>query len=1479
MAAAADVCPPLKTVLKGVVAVMEHADTVIDVQEDFSKLALRIKGFQMVFDEYAHEDVPPVIRTRLEKLSKELEPIGTMIQWKMKRSIVKRTIKALKDVEDIQDAFDKLATLMEAFQLECSLNIERNVQNIVSQELLEKLNAVLGAGINSQTGGVCMEGTRVGILNDVRIWSRTPDVARIFWLDGMAGTGKSAIARSICQDLLKDRLLGASFFCSRGARDDVALIIPTLAASLAHLSAPYRLALLDLLQEMPDAAYSTVELQVKNLLEKPLRNAFGDKPPTLVFVVDALDECADPTATKNMVAALVSRSSHMPVKFFLTSRPERHIQMHFSSKCSHLHRILRLHDIEQHIVQSDINLYCHQRLQEIREAWQNADPPYEFPQQWPSGADIETLTNRAGTLFIYAFTALNHINKANPRSRLQELISVDSAPQRPLTKPLDDMYTLILKNALNADECTEMEILQAKKLLAIILVLRESITVSALAHLMGLSTQHLRGILDGLRAVVYVPQQNDASFEDYLTSHERAPEAFRIDLFHGHEALAAGCIHIMDSDALHFNVSGCRSSYLPNTHQTFATIPASLVYSCLHWVHHLIRIPNPSSLLPLIYSLLQKKILFWIEVLSASANARLAMGLLHRVLTAENMTSRLPPEIIAFFRDAKDFIMLGYNAIEFSAPHIYLSVLPSLSPSSMIAESFWPQFQNLLKYNVAGIRRSRGPLLQMSGHTGTVFAVAFSPNGTRVVSGSGDDTVRIWDARSGDLIMQPLEGHRGEVISVVFSPNGTRIVSGSLDNTVRIWNAITGELVIDPHRGHRKGVSSVSFSPDGTRIISGSLDHTLRLWHAETGDPLLDAFEGHTDMVRSVLFSPDGRQVVSCSDDRTIRLWDVLRGEEVMKPLRGHTGIVYSVAFSPDGTRIASGSGDSTIKLWDARTGAPIIDPLVGHTDSVLSVAFSPDGTRIVSSSTDKTVRLWDAATGRPVKQPFEGHGDLVWSVGFSPDGRTVVSGSGDKTIRLWRANVMDALPSTYAAPSDTVLHDGTALQGSRLAVLDDNEHPAPSTNVKPRNTPSVSHQGHEGRVRCVAFTPDGTQVVSGSEDKTVSLWNAQTGVPVLEPLRGHRGLVKCLAVSPDGSYIASGSADKTIRLWNARTGQQVANPLSGHDNWVHSLVFSPDGTQLVSGSSDRTIRIWDARTGMPVMKPLKGHAKTIWSVAFSPDGIQIVSGSADATLQLWNATTGDRLMEPLKGHSDRVFSIAFSPDGARIISGSADATIRLWDARTGDAAMEPLRGHTDTVTSVIFSPDGEVIASGSADTTVWLWNATTGVPVMKPLEGHSDKVSSVAFSPDGTRLVSGSYDNTIRVWDVTPGDSWLVSQGGQGSTIWSTIATSMRLSAAPRSTHLLNSNGTEPAQSSSTSQIVSEELLDPSQFRLESGWIKGPRDEIIMWIPKDYWRGVLMPRTKVLIGRYRAMLDVSRFAHGDRWTECYTPSMTSSNP
>jgi len=590
-------------------------------------------------------------------------------------------------------------------------------------------------------------------------------------------------------------------------------------------------------------------------------------------------------------------------------------------------------------------------------------------------------------------------------------------------------------------------------------------------------------------------------------------------------------------------------------------------------------------------------------------------------------------------------------------------------------------------------------------HSSLVYSVAFSPDGSRIVSGSTDNALRLWDANTGALTGEPLHGHDGPVNSVAFSPDGSRIVSGSWDNTLRLWDANTGKTIGDPLHGHNSYVVSVAFSPDGSRIVSGSWDKTLRLWDANTGKAIGKPLRGHDSLVYSVAFSPDGSRIVSGSQDKTLRLWDANTGKAIGKPLRGHDREVNSVAFSPDGSRIASGSTDNTLRLWDANTGKAIGKPLIGHDDTVYSVTFSPNGSRLVSSSWDKTLRLWDANTGMAIGEPLHGHEGPVDSVAFSPDSSRIVSGSSDKTLRLWKVNTGETI--------------GESLYG------------------------------HDSFVYSVAFSPDGSRIASGSEDNTLRLWDANTGKAIGEPLRGHEGPVNSVAYSPDSNRIVSGSTDKTLRLWDANTGKAIGKPLYNHDGLVYSVAFSPDGSRIVSGSTDKTLRLWDANTGKTIGEPLHGHDGMVYSVTFSPDGNRIVSGSSDKTLRLWDANTGKTIGEPLHGHDREVNSVAFSPDGSRIVSGSSDKTLRLWDANTGAPIDEPLIGHDSYVISVTFSPDGSRIVSGSSDETLRLWNAKTGSPIGEPLTGHDGMVYSVTFSPDGSRIVSGSSDKTLRQWDA----------------------------------------------------------------------------------------------------------------------------------
>ncbi|PVF93217.1 WD40 repeat-like protein [Serendipita vermifera] len=313
------------------------------------------------------------------------------------------------------------------------------------------------------------------------------------------------------------------------------------------------------------------------------------------------------------------------------------------------------------------------------------------------------------------------------------------------------------------------------------------------------------------------------------------------------------------------------------------------------------------------------------------------------------------------------------------------------------------------------------------------------------------------------------------------------------------------------------------------------------------------------------------------------------------------------------------------------------------------------------------------------------------------------------------------------------------------------------------RDWPAIQHvlAGHTGSIQSVTFSPERKNIVSASEDKTIRIWDAETGEVVGGPLEGHSGSVLTVVVSPDGRRIASGSEDETVLVWDAETGEIIVGPFRGHTGAVNSVAYSPDGNFIVSGSYDKTIRVWDSVTAGVVLRPIEGHVDSVLCIALSPDGRRIVSGSHDETVRIWDIRTGSPISHPCEGHTDSVTSVAFSPSGALIASASSDNTIRLWNAETYEAISAPFEGHTYSVWSIAFSPDSKRIVSGSDDESVLVWDTETGEIVAGPFRGHADLVVSVAFSPDGKRVISGSADKTVRVWDTETGDAVLGSSEG----------------------------------------------------------------------------------------------------------------------
>lgn len=284
-----------------------------------------------------------------------------------------------------------------------------------------------------------------------------------------------------------------------------------------------------------------------------------------------------------------------------------------------------------------------------------------------------------------------------------------------------------------------------------------------------------------------------------------------------------------------------------------------------------------------------------------------------------------------------------------------------------------------------------------------------------------------------------------------------------------------------------------------------------------------------------------------------------------------------------------------------------------------------------------------------------------------------------------------------------------------------------------------------EVAVNAIAISPDGQTIASGNVDKTVKIWNLQTG-KVIYTLSGHKKEIWAIAISPDGKTLASGSGDKTIKLWDIGSGQLI-NTLNGHSDWVLSVAFSPDGKTLASGSADRTIKLWDVGSGKAI-RTLNGHIEAVNAIAFSPRSPQLASASEDNTIQLWDLGTG-QMLNTLYVDSQGVRSIAFSLDGQTLASGGGDGSLYLWDVATSQV-KSTMFGHSASVNAVVFSPDGKTLVSGGSilDSTIKLWNRNTG-QLLQKLNGHSDTIRAVAISPDGRTLFSGSEDKTIKIWQM----------------------------------------------------------------------------------------------------------------------------------
>jgi len=280
----------------------------------------------------------------------------------------------------------------------------------------------------------------------------------------------------------------------------------------------------------------------------------------------------------------------------------------------------------------------------------------------------------------------------------------------------------------------------------------------------------------------------------------------------------------------------------------------------------------------------------------------------------------------------------------------------------------------------------------------------------------------------------------------------------------------------------------------------------------------------------------------------------------------------------------------------------------------------------------------------------------------------------------------------------------------------------------------------HTSSINSIAFSPDGQTFASGSADKTIKIWKADSQLPLCT-FSGHLSLINAVAFSPEGRQLASGSWDYTIKLWNVETGELV-DTLREHSGWIQAVAISPDGETLASGSADKSIKLWNLTT-KEVQASFCGHSGAVQALAFSPTGQILASGSLDKTIKIWDLSHGIQLT--IEGHLDTVNSLTFSPSGQILISGSADKTIKIWNLGNG-ALLNTLTGHSEAVNSLALNTQGNTLISASADKTLKIWHPSSG-KLLHTLSGHQAGVTAVAISPDSRIITSGSQDKTIKIW------------------------------------------------------------------------------------------------------------------------------------
>ncbi|CAE6517378.1 unnamed protein product [Rhizoctonia solani] len=1314
---------PIATVIDNLNWFVRAHENIITTRTEYEIIRTQLEGLFRDLSAHLSGDTPPAMTVSMLNLCEAIQAELGQLYGTQDRDTISSYLQADQDVENILGCYRRIHGHLERLMLNVNMSIWKIIDKQTIETCLARINPSMSASYNSAEASLvrrsqCTPNTRKQVLLELEAWKNNQDGEKVCWMNGMAGTGKTTIANTLCSLLASHHELGASFFCSRSLPScrDVRLIFPTIAYQLARFSSPFRNALSQALERDPDIHTKVIQVQFEHMILEPWQSVMSSLPTNIVVVIDALDECEDANGVEQVLEVLLEHSSKLPIKFLVSSRPEHHIRQklgQFVTKAQ-----LVLHELEEKIVKADIETYLRQELASIS----------------ITDDQLATLIERTGVLFIYAATVVRYIKAGDSSERLDTVLKASGLGRKSSnkTKEIDNLYNTVLTSAFDNPDLEDSEQQRMELVLHTVICAQEPLTVDGLAGLLNLDLTKVMAALKPLWSVLHVSELDTnnrvsaihASFPEYMLDPGRSGQ-FACSAEAQNLKLAGLCFGRIKRDTPQFNICNLESSFVfdedvPEIHaRVKQAIPLDLIYACRYWAIHLSLSGKSNIGVKGLHEFLSQRLLLWMEVLNLTQTIDNSIGIIETAVSWAEV-NRCSEVVKLLAQDARRFVaMFATSPVARSTPHIYVSMLASWPNDHPVAQCYAPQATDLVRIEGIQTIERQLDLLSMISAGSSVECISFSPDGAFFAVGTNANTILVWDALTCRATIGPLKRHTAPVSTIVISPDSTHICSGSQDRTLCIWDSQNGHLIAGPLEGHTDMVRSVDYSPDGLWIASGARDNTVRIWSSQNGYEGGKVMKGQDGRIYSVTFSPDG-SLLATGSNSLIHLWDPHHGRLIGDPLKGHTDYITAVEFTPDGRYLVSGSNDSTMRVWDVDSRQTVFGPFQEQPLGINDIAVSPDGTCIASGDLDGPIRLWDIRSGSA--RSFLGHTGIM-SVAFSPDGTRLISGSWDTSVRIWE------------------------LQG-RSPV---------------RQVVESRSEGHKDWVRSVSFSPCGTYLISGSDDMTVRIWNSQSGRLIGNPLRGHKGRVLSVETSADSSHILSVSDDRAMHVWDLKGGNlgTTFGPIEtdSHIDEIYQelwpTVFSWDDRKLACGSYSGRIYMYQDNRQLFVSS---GSESSVYSLAFAPGSLYFVSGHRDGGILVWDANSGERLLGPLLGHSKLVSSLAFSPDGSLIASGSYDKTLRLWNAQTGIPVGDSLLGHTGGVTCIAFSPNGAYIVSGSHDKSVHVRDAATGRSTAV-FNGHTDQVLSVSISPDGNQIASGSADMTMRLWRA-PGSADFMSSG-----------------------------------------------------------------------------------------------------------------------